>query len=207
MAGSSAARSLLFPFGIRAFWCARATPPTFGHLVLGPLARAHVTPCEPSGLGCSWAQKAGIPGIIWGLASHVIAQDTFLTRKHGGECVASKTGPKTHPNPPNCKQQASNVTFGSCLERKSDIAAETGITCKAGSYFEKNLDIAKPAARPQNKARRKAQTRAVSSRKENGYSSNITGIKKRRPKLGQVLTVPERKEIGHSSNIAGSKPL
>ena len=85
------ARALLgpcfVPVGFRAFWRARAPQPQiaaicgvllrlrfraglrvflFGLLVLGPLARARATPCQPSGLGPAGAPKAGIPGTIWG---------------------------------------------------------------------------------------------------------------------------------------------
>ena len=103
VAGSRAARSLLFfplvfvPCGARArdpshktllftVFVAFAFPGwlragLFGLLFLGPLARARAT----LGWGPAGAQKAGIPGIIWGnmhnLTSYVIAQDALLIQK------------------------------------------------------------------------------------------------------------------------------
>ena len=61
----------------------------FGLLFLGPLAcgRARATPCQPSGLGPGWGPESWHPrhhlGLGWAtcIASHIIAQDTFLKQK------------------------------------------------------------------------------------------------------------------------------
>ena len=89
-----------FSVGFRAFWRKRARDPSHKTLLFTVFCCFCVSglACGLFFLGCCFcglwraraarAQKAGIPGIIWGcvgnmhnLTSHIIAQDTFLIQK------------------------------------------------------------------------------------------------------------------------------